>query len=291
MKILMTAGMHGDEQDAVLTVLKYKEMISKRDDLDLDVDFLIVNKSGIRYNTREVYHPDLSIGDPNRMFDAPMPTNYMLETSAVEWIKQNLKNYEAVIDVHNSQDVAMCVLLSNNKYARNYVEFCEKYQINYIARESNTDTVKKYANEVTKIPGFTVELGGMNNAPYSRIITQGHVDFIDKLVAAIRKDPDLPDLPNANRDPLFQCELWMPIVAHDDGIVEWLADIGERVQMGETIAKIRKLPVANFNKNSKMEEEVVIAETNGYICAMENMWCSRSEPFGWIQPDPCHGDC
>lgn len=292
MKILMTAGMHGNEQDAVLSVLKYKEAISKRDDLDLDIDFVIVNRSGIVHNTRETMddacqHTD----DPNRMF--PIPSTTLSCSATISWIKENLKNYEAVIDVHNSQDVACCVLLSNNKYARNYVEFCEKYDIKYIARESNIDTIKKYANEVTKIPAFTVEMGGLNNAPYSRIITQGHVDFLDKLVAAIRKDPMLPDLPNPDRDPLCQRELWMPIVAHSDGVVEWISDIGERVNMGECIAKIKRLPSANigFKKNEKVEEEIITAEIDGYICAMNDMWVSRSEPIGYLQPDSIKGSC
>ena len=93
MKILITAGMHGNEQSALLAVMKYREMIAARDDLDLDVDFAIINHYGLfndQRNMRET--PQEKVFDPNRMWE---PVNIIngwgSASSAAEAIKEKLK--------------------------------------------------------------------------------------------------------------------------------------------------------------------------------------------------------
>lgn len=291
MKILMTAGMHGNEQDAVLSMLKYREMIQERDDLDLEIDFVIMNKSGLFNCTRETLDnlQKEVINDPNRMFEPAKSVRDTLSFN-LDYIKSHLKEYEVVIDLHNSEDCATSVVISNTKYARNYIDFCDRYNIDYIAMESNTPTLKQYANETIKIPAFTVELGGMNSAPFSRQNTYHHAKFIDMLVESIRKDPDLPDLPNPCRDLLLPQELYVDIHAHMDGIVEWLVDAGSEVKVGDVIAKVREMPDGPFKKaaTEKAAEEVR-APINGILVSRDRMVVKRSESIGWIQPDQMYG--
>ena len=291
MKILMTAGMHGNEQDAVLSMLKYREMIQSRDDLDLEIDFIIVNKSGLFSCTRDSmdHAPKEVNNDPNRMFERLKDVSESVQY-IINYIKDHLKEYEVVIDLHNSEDCATSVVLSNTKYARNYIDFCEKYKINYIAWESNTPTLKQYANEIVKIPAFTVELGGLNSAPYSRQITESHVAFIDKLVESIRKDPGLPDLPNPDRDPLWPQELYVDLHSHRDGIVEWMVDIGASVKRGDVIAKVHEMPDRPFKKETtENKPEVIVSPVDGILVSIDRMVVRRSESIGWIQPEQMHG--
>lgn len=290
MKILITAGMHGNEQSALLAVMKYREMIAARDDLDLDVDFAIINHYGLfndQRNMRET--PQEKVFDPNRMWEpVEIASMWGNAAGAAEAIKERLKNYELVIDVHNSPAISPCVVLTNSKYARNYVEFCNKNGIPFVAWESNTPTIKQYANEVVKIPAFTVELPEMNSSQYSNVLTSHQASFIDKLVEACRKSDNCMDLPVANRAYLDPSQLYWKVQAHEKGVVEMLVELGASVKTGDPIAKIHRLPYGFFKKNDPnvaTPAETVIAPVDGRIMVLDNMVREKTEDICWIQPD------
>ena len=290
MKILITAGMHGNEQSALLAVMKYREMIAARDDLDLDVDFAIINHYGLfndQRNMRET--PQEKVFDPNRMWE-PVEITSMWGNAAgaVEAIKQHLKNYELVIDVHNSPAISPCVVISNSKYARNYVEFCKKNVIPFVALESNTPTIKQYANEIVKIPAFTVELPEMNSSQYSNFLTSHQASFIDELVEACRKSDNCMDLPVPNREYLDPSQLHWRVKAHEKGVVEMLVELGANVEKGDPIAKIHRLPYGFFKKNDPnvaTHAEIVIAPVDGRVMVLNNMVREKTDEICWIQPD------
>lgn len=290
MKILITAGMHGNEQSALLAVMKYREMIAARDDLDLDVDFAIINHYGLFNDQRNM--PETlqeNVFDPNRMWEPVNVINgWGNAASAAEAIKEKLKNYELVIDVHNSPAISPCVVLTNSKCARNYVEFCNKNDIPFVAWESDTPTVKQYANEVVKIPAFTVELPEMNSSQHSNVLTSQQASFIDRLVEACRKSDDCMDLPVANRSYLNPSQLYWKVQAHEKGIVELLVELGASVKTGDPIAKIHRLPYGFFKKNDPnvvTPAETVVAPVDGRIMVLDNMVRDKTDDICWIQPD------
>lgn len=231
-KILIVAGVHGNEHNAVLAAYRLYDMFKREHDPKYrnkhDIRFILgVNKWGLLKNTREWasradVHPDPILRDNpvdfNRVFTMNHVSGVEKEDAAdiKRLIESAIDSADVVIDVHNSPACDNIVLLNNDEYAASTIKFLDEIHMpNYMVWESQTSTIKKYAIDHGKT-GFTVELGGMtvSRTDASVMIDQTAflktlVNMVDDLMPKFEKGPVLP--PHM---------LAMPIYSHAYGLID-----------------------------------------------------------------------
>jgi len=153
--ILILTGVHGNELTPVycsyLLNNYFKNVISPH--FKKLTILNSINLDGIRENIRDI--PNDSTSDINRMFKQE-PYNFHYDE-----MKSMFDEHDVIIDVHSSPNCCEFILLNQNETTNSYVEFALKYNIKYLIRYSNTNTIKKYGLDNNKI-SFTVELNKVN---------------------------------------------------------------------------------------------------------------------------------
>lgn len=167
-KILVISGIHGDESQAVVSVLKLADAISK---LSCDPSSVFshvasytflhaVNDFGLAQHTREnLYQKESETPqDLNRLFKAEFST----PTELKDTISTAITDADIVIDVHNSPLCKNCFLVDYDSNADKILSLVGRTSLTPLVRTVNTNagTVKSKALSMGKI-GFTVELNGM----------------------------------------------------------------------------------------------------------------------------------
>jgi len=195
-KILVIAGVHGNEHNAVLAAYRvYREFLNETDDKfkkDHTIRFLIgVNRWGLLNNRREW-------GTREDVYPEPIPNDRPIDFNRVfadesldkvddsartmrDIIKEAIKEADIVIDVHNSPACANMVLLNNDEYTYDTIAFLEAIHHRYMVWESQTSTIKKYAIDHGKV-GLTVELGGMTLGAQDGAVMEVQVSSLKTLI-------------------------------------------------------------------------------------------------------------
>lgn len=231
-KILIVAGVHGNEHNAVLAAYRLYQAFQRETDPKFrnkhDIRFILgVNKWGLLKNKREWasrtdVHPDPIPKDKPVDFNRVFTMNHVSgvekeEATDIKLLIENaITNADVVIDVHNSPACDNIVLLNNDEYTASTVKFLNEIHMpNYMVWESQTSTIKKYAIDHGKT-GFTVELGGMtlSRTDASVMIDQTAflktlVNMVDEFMPKFEKGPVLP--PHM---------LAMPIYARAYGLID-----------------------------------------------------------------------
>ena len=166
-RVLVVCGIHGNESQAVKDVYSLKEYFKNLSGMNPNIwkiTFVVANRSGLLANTRE-YQPDNKspTSDFNRSF--PWKEEAQEKETIVEELKEEVKNNDFIIDVHNSPNCIPCVLIDWN--GPRFDVICSMLKtmpreemFTPVIRYSGVDSLKNYANNLGKF-GFTVELGGM----------------------------------------------------------------------------------------------------------------------------------
>lgn len=272
MKYLLLCGVHGNEQNAVLSTIKAHNLIMQESHESIQIEGLVVNTAALREDQREVPEPSPKTNDMNRMYDSEPEFN---ADEAIETIKKKVAECDVVIDVHNSIACANSILISNSDYAGDYVKFANSMGICYIVTESATATAKKYAIESGKI-GFTVELGGMGFCPEFNTIIAKNVKFIQNLVMSLETYVQRGGR-FERRQPMVQNCCVQTLFAHHEGVVDYYKSLGEMTTRGEVIAKI-------ISPQGQIVEEIV-APFDGWIAdAMPKLWVQPGGDICEMQP-------
>ena len=291
-KILIIAGVHGNEHNAVLAAYRlYQELMQEHDPKcrnKHDIRFILgVNKWGLLKNTREWasrtdVHPDPIQNDTpvdfNRVFTMDHGSGVKKEeaTDIKRLIENAIASADVVIDVHNSPVCDNIVLLNNDEYTASTVKFLnEIHMLNYMVWESQTSTIKKYAIDHGKT-GFTVELGGMtlSRSDASVIIDQTVflktlVNMVDFFMPKFEKGPVLP--PHM---------LAMPIYARAYGLIDEVKFSSHaKMKEGEVFATM-------VTDSDNPDDAVFKAPCEGNLVACEDKRFVKpgDEIFTW-QPD------
>lgn len=276
LNITLSSGVHGNEQCAVLAT-KIATDNFKHDNELVVRNIGPLNRRGLRDCVREVTDDPEPTNDLNRKF-APASTAKLDDIDGITKYVKNMITYaDIVIDVHNSPACANTVLISNNGFADRYVEHCNKHDIPFILWESNTDTIKKYAQSEHKV-GITIELGGMGGMMHLSQIIEEQWRFIAKVVESFRGE-DSSSLQRfyGERDVYFYPadKMWQPVYAHSEGILDYMYDVGAEVKKGDVIATVR-------NDSTDID---VVSPCNGWIVEIhDNLWVQPGNEFCHVQP-------
>lgn len=276
LNITLSSGVHGNEQCAVLST-RIATAYFNNDTALFVRNIGPLNRRGLRDCVREVTGDPEPTNDLNRKF-APASTEKLDDVNGItKYVKNMIKDADIVIDVHNSPACANTVLISNNGFADRYVEHCNKHGIPFILWESNTDTIKKYAQSELKV-GITIELGGMGGMMHLSKIIEEQWRFIVKVVESFREE-DSSSLQRfyGLRDVYFYPadKMWQPVYAHSEGILDYLYDVGAEVKKGDVIATVR----------GDSKDIDVVSPCNGWIAEIhDNLWVQPGDEFCHVQP-------
>ena len=230
-RILIIAGVHGNEHNAVLAACRlYHELSNETYEsrrVKHDIRFLIgVNRWGLLANKREW-------GKRTDVYPDPMPEDGEIDFNRVWTERQDpeindsathmrqtimaaIDSADVVIDVHNSPACDNMVLLNNDDYVVDTIKFLNACHMpNYMVWESTTNTIKKWAIEHGKT-AFTVELGGMTIGPHDGAVMIDQVAFLKTLVSWV--DEYMPVFNRGERLPPDM--LAMPIYSRAFGIID-----------------------------------------------------------------------
>ena len=272
MKYLLLCGVHGDEQNAVLSTMKAYNSLKQENHGSIQINCVIVNTPALRACQREVPEKDEPTMDMNRMYVNEPDFN---PDSIVETIKQKIMESDVVIDVHDSPACANSILISNSDYAEDYVKFAKEMGICYIITESATNTAKKFAVEAGKA-GFTVELGGMGFCPEFKTVIDKNIQFIHRLVMSIEVYAQRGGH-FLKKAPMVQNCIVRSIYAHTEGIMDYTKGLGETFRTGEVIGGI-------YSPTGILVEKVV-APFDGWVAdAMPKLWVEAGDVICDLQP-------
>lgn len=281
MKILVISGTHGNESHAVDVVSQLAYEV-KRGEIKIhdaewqsvEIDFIQAwNKTGLNHNEREFYEEETDIpNDLNRAFLSEKP---IIKDDIVKKMKEKIKKYDIIIDVHNSPACMNNILINNNKKARDYVKFCKENNLQYVIYESNTNTIKKYALNMDKV-GITVEIGdmGLSDKDYDIL-------FLRKLIKS-----NFEGLINCVSKPCFSFnEVYQSLYSHTEGILRdncgnqlLKEEIFRRYDKGDIIFTI-------IDPEKYLILEKIVAPCDGWLIDMaDTCWASKGGLIGGFQP-------
>lgn len=165
--VLLIAGVHGDEQNAI----KVCNDVVKKNPWKLLI--LPESEEARKKNVRCI-------------------DGYDWNRHAEEIDLKNASDYNVIMDVHCSPNLQNCVVIDNNRYAANYIKFCNENDIPYAlvdAKDTIKNSVIKYNSLFNKygsgIAAFTVELNGMGIT--DKATYESNVKFLTTLVEAFCK--------------------------------------------------------------------------------------------------------
>lgn len=220
-KLLVICGIHGDETNAIATVMSVRDKIMRRPLSDFygGITFIIgINEFGIRYNRRK-HDIEYDPYDLNRMFHDNLDYK--------EIILKEIQNHDIVIDVHNSPNIENNVLITFDDYATGYKKFLDKNRITNMVWNIQTPNIKNKVNSYKDKLGFTVELNGLGDTSVEDSIENS--DFLYKFIITIWQCKKTEEKP----DPSIICGSLKP---RYEGMIFW---VNSRIfEQGETIALI-----------------------------------------------------
>ena len=147
LKVLLIVGIHGNEER---TILIADELLKKYPKLQDKFDFTIENLDS-SFKQRDVQF------NLNRIDQVEL-----LKTinTKIQTIISSIKNYDIVLDLHNSEICSNKLLVSYQKDLPDWYVYSKKYLKDVIWRRSEFVSISEYARQLDKI-SFTVEFGGM----------------------------------------------------------------------------------------------------------------------------------
>lgn len=217
--ILILSGVHGNEYSAVGVGVKLKKYYDGVQNITV-IPF--ANQKGLLAGTREI--PNTHTTDLNRMFDSTHDT--------FESIKQLIDDHDVVIDIHNSPDCAPFVLLNNDKHFRKLARWASLANTDYASRNSTANTIKKYCLGKNKL-AVTYEFGDMTKC--TEHMLNKVLDDIKSLVDFSSSCADYDMSHDSVAYPKYELTSY---VAHDEGYVERLCEIGRIIEVGETLFRV-----------------------------------------------------
>lgn len=201
-KLLLISGVHGNEYtpiEALFQLEKDSEYLNNLLEIYEKITFLhAVNEHGIKNNIRE-YNGNT---DLNRIFG-----NDVLREKLISQIE--LADY--IIDVHASNNCTEFVLINNDNFVKDYVDFCIKNDIKYAVWEGSRNTIKSHSTHNNKI-AFTVECDGIGTVNHKSLLR----------VMKVIKKLSLTKMKKINNNPTFDEKyILQTVTSEHDGFLVW----------------------------------------------------------------------
>lgn len=239
-RILIITGTHGNEQSAVQLGLTLVNEYRNEGHIDV-IPFL--NLPGLISNTREV--SSTSTTDLNRSF-GDEEESY---AEIVKRLKQDIRHYDYVIDIHNSPRCANFCLIDKGSRANQIANICKEAGVEYATRYSNGGTIKDYAIQKGKI-GITYEFAGMSTFRNGESFARAYMD-ISSLIKVIENKPRTYEISTVNEQELHSA------YSLTTGFVQFNKDVNDIAAPGETLFTVLNEEAVTIERVTNMESKSI----------------------------------
>jgi len=200
--LLLLSGVHGNEYTPIEALYQLEvdqEYMQKLFSIYKKIIFAhAVNEHGILNGIRE-YNPNC---DLNRIYGDDL-------------LKEKLKIYiddaDYIVDVHASKNCTEFVLINNDQYAKDYVDFCQTIGVKYAVWEGSPITIKAYALTCRK-QAFTIECKGINEIDHKSLLKT--MKLIKKVTLNKKTTINISE-------PYPDSQTLQTAVANTDGFLVW----------------------------------------------------------------------
>jgi predicted deacylase len=235
-RVLLVAGVHGDELTPVATV---HEVFRKLDPAALSgsvIGIVGINRPGIEYVTRN--WPMKNLGttwvNPNRVFPGKEDGD-SVERQAWLVMERLIKgNADVAVDMHtggNGADFALFIFA----YAEDpeSLALAELFPVDQIKLDPGLEGTLEYALVKAGIPAITLELGGPRG--YEPDMVRAGVEGIENVLAHYGVSGQ-PVGRTAETVNAFRGNALVDVIADTGGFVEYLVELNDAVEEGQTLA-------------------------------------------------------
>ena len=235
-RVLLVAGVHGDELTPVATV---HEVFRKLDPGTLSgsvIAIVGVNRPGIEYITRN--WPMKNLGttwvNPNRVFPGKEDGNSVERQAWLVMDRLIAGNVDVAVDMHtggNGADFALFIFA--------YVDdpesmaLAELFPVDQIKLDPGLEGTLEYALVKAGIPALTLELGGPRG--FEPEMVRAGVEGIENVLAHYALTDQAVGR-TAESVEAFRGNALIDIAADTGGFVEYLVELNDAVEEGQPIA-------------------------------------------------------
>jgi len=235
-RILLVAGVHGDELTPVATV---HEVFRKLDPSKLSgsvIGIVGINRPGIEYITRA--WPVKNLGttwiNPNRVFPGK-ETGDSVERQAWLVMERLVKgNADVAVDMHtggNGADFALFIFAYSADPES--LALADLFPVDQIKLDPGLEGTMEYALVKAGIPALTLELGGPRG--YEPDMVKAGVEGIDNVLAHYGVSGQKVGRTAASVNA-FRGNALVDVIADTGGFVEYLVELNDAVTEGQKLA-------------------------------------------------------
>ena len=275
--IWVVAAIHGDEVTGTETVLRMNRYLKRHPLARGTVYSLpIMNPLGYELTTR--FEPIESM-DLNRCFPGRSDGNTAERIAFKIFSRITETKPDLVIDLHTDTMESIPYIYLDQVLDRNdsrlvakLLEYSELSGINYIVENSKTyqelrNTITGALINKTRVPAFTVELGGplVVKEKFVEIGLNVIKNILGSLEMLLPKDSPWVYPHKLPLTGIYETD-WRKYAADYSGIVEYKVQPGAMVKKGEVLARVKNLFDKTIQRIIAQEDAVVISYADQSVC-------------------------
>ena len=226
-RILITAGIHGDEIGAILTAKELKGWVEGKGFRNVEI-IHDANKKGIEARVRENPSDDK---DLNRLF--PGDKNGTDSDIIVNELFEKAKKFDYIIDLHTYGKGSRCLPYMLTDLKRDFnKKFCKKIGLDYAVQTAGTSGQMFIELSNRGIPAMIIEAGGaewLEDAIYEKV-----KNCIKDFILNIEHDRNVRFFDNYDR-----------IEFDDEGYFKPLTSLGDEVEKSEIIGYVDGMEIVS----------------------------------------------
>jgi len=265
--VFIGVGLHGDELTGNASVWKLIEYLDGKDVRGTITIMPGMNPEGLNYNIRGI--PEAGV-DLNRLFPGKPDGHVSERLTAKIW--EIARKHDVIIDLHTIGKGIPFVLLDpvTGDLKRRTDELADATGITVLDEFSSEDYAQQNLGASLggvatseNIPSLTIELGGSKDIDWStadagflavrNVLV--HVGCVKGTLARVKSSPVIREKGYRRED------VW----SEKNGLVEYVADIGEKVKAGQVLAKVKGLYGDVLEEVRMPRDGYLIAQNSSHV--------------------------
>ncbi len=252
--IVVLSGVHGNELTPISALIKLQK--------NIDIVLPYVNKITLIMGANVDAMKRFSRSS-DKDFNRIMGEDHEFAKLMEEYVNNN----DVIIDVHASPNISEFALINTDDNYSKMVNFCKKCNIDIVAWESNTNSIKSFAFSKDKV-GITLELNGMTSIDEKSAVKGS------EMIISIIKNIDLLDETHFS----YNIEVLKAINSPKDGLIEYHKSIGDMIYDNEMIYTL-------YDTSGDIIDMVKSDTTGKIILVNSNNYVNTGDEVYNIMPD------
>ena len=246
-KILIISGIHGNQHTSIYACqLLVQNLTKNKIKIPLNIQQIkiinFVNQIGI-YNFLRQNQNGI---DLNRQF-----TKQKSQYRIIELLKNEIKNYDVVIDVHSSFNTTEFFYLNKDKWCKSFIQYMNQINVRYVINGIRTQTIKTYTNQMPNKIGFTLQLNQQDTNIDINSAYRG-LQFIYKIITTVNRIKKYSSI----FSDIIQSK---DISADINGLLILKCNLGKYYKRGQSLGYIQNLNNSTYLNIIMPEDGSIIA--------------------------------